>query len=99
MRASSAPSRCWVPVGVVVDSVVEVVAVVAIPVNVLVVGVDVVLVIGATSTAIAAKNLTCLPMSSAAVAVVNREPICEDGAHSHIWRRKRGEACQGTRAS
>lgn len=68
----------------------EVVAGVVVPVNVLVVGVDIVLVIGATSTAIAAENLTCLPMSSAAVAVVNRKPICEDGAHSHIWRGKRG---------
>jgi hypothetical protein len=71
--------------------VAEVVAGVVVPVNVLVVGVDIVLVIGATSTAIAAENLTCLPMSSAAVAVVNRKPICEDGAHSHIWRGKRGK--------
>jgi hypothetical protein len=45
MRASSAPSRCWVAVGVVVDSVVEVVAVVAILVNVSVVGVEEVLMV------------------------------------------------------
>jgi hypothetical protein len=64
-----------------------------------VVAVDVVPLIIATSTVIAAENLRRLRMSSAAVAMVNREPVCEDGAHAHIWRGKRGEACQGTRAS